>query len=402
MSNLVLEDETNVATLILLPAADDRELSAWGWACASYAQAFDTVTVSSNPLEARRETYQAVIVVQPDFWPASLWEAIAPARRPGLIVERLEAPTPDILAQILKARVVHEVRFAESALRNAAADLLSEWLVGLHARGDGELQPYDLTAFRVGRINAAKILSYASPASIEALRNLNPNMFIMVRAIINFNNDGKAQRVTPREFFDQTYQNLDRLFAADPNLKYVEIHNEPNLVIEGMTGAWQNGTDWAEWFLEVKRLYSERWPDKLYGFPGLSPGPDLPGVRRDHQVFLREAFLSVVAADWVGVHAYWQNEREMLDEAHGMGFRLYRRLFPDQLLLITEFGNPVEPKPVVGAQYVRYYSQLARERGVGGAFAYISSISDRRESARWGWMRDDGSDVGIAPVVGSR
>ena len=182
----------------------------------------------------------------------------------------------------------------------------------------------------------------------------------------------------------------------------VEVHNEPNLTIEGLGGTWRDGREFASWFDRVVELYRQRWPTKKYGFPGLSPG-----VLNQHRLvemkqFLNEAALSVARADWISVHGYWGTDREVTEPEYGFTWKTYRQMFPDQLLMITEFGNPIESKPVVAEQYSRYYGMLRHVSGLAGAFAYVSSVSDRTESARWAWRDENGKDVGIAAEVGAR
>ena len=118
--------------------------------------------------------------------------------------------------------------------------------------------------------------------------------------------------------------------------------------------------------------------------------------------FLNEAALSAARADWISVHGYWGTDREVTEPEYGFTWKTYRQMFPDQLLMITEFGNPIESKPVVAEQYSRYYGMLRHVSGLAGAFAYISSVSDRTESARWAWRDENGKDVGIAAEVGAR
>ena len=122
----------------------------------------------------------------------------------------------------------------------------------------------------------------------------------------------------------------------------------------------------------------------------------------ESDLFLAQALSAAQQADWVGLHAYWVNEREMADQALGLGFARYRALFPEKLLFITEFGNPNQPKSVVAEQYARYYGLLRNLPGLGGAFSYVVSTPDPIESPRWAWRNEIGDDVGIAAEIGRR
>lgn len=404
MSDLPFLDENYsdpVKQLILLPAANERDLARWGAACAGYAQAFRTVAVSSSADDALSGDWDVVFVVQPDEWPASLRTSLAVNRRPDLHVEEITAPTPEILAQVLNVRVYHDARFGEARER-PAGPIVSSALVGLHGRGDGTMQPRDLAVVRTARIEAVKLLTLANVASVDRLLEINPNMFIMLRPFVPFSDRGRPRNISPRQFFDAVAPDLERFFNHNNTLTYVEIHNEPNLLIDGQEGSWRNGSEFADWYLTALDLLRARFPGKLFGFPGLSPGGDMAGYRYSGSRFLDEAQFAAWSSDWIGVHCYWVSEAEMTDERHGYGWQVYRRMFPDHQLWITEFGNPNEPKNVVGDQYRRYYDTLKRVPNIGGAFAYISSISDARESRRWAWVSEDGQDVGIAPIVAQR
>src|SRR2546425_196849 len=71
----------------------------------------------------------------------------------------------------------------------------------------------------------------------------------------------------------KTAADLDRLMSYDQTLRYVEIHNEPNVTLEGLGTNWKDGYEFGDWFLTVLGLFRRRFPNALFGFPGLSPGP---------------------------------------------------------------------------------------------------------------------------------
>ena len=391
-----------IEQLFLVPGKTAAEVARWGAAVTEYAAQFPGLYISPDWAEAAKEQYERITLVNPDAWPEELWLAIKQNPRP-IVVEPIIAPTPEVLAETLHTRTESNLRFGfESQF-----DWGQQWpyavgLIGLHGRGDGEMQGGDFDLVRRARLEAVKLTSHATGTTVKALKAINPNMFIIVRPIMSFDEGGRARNISPEDFVGGTAADMQRIFEADPTINYIEVHNEPNLNIEGLGGAWNNGREFAAWYDRVVQLYKERWPFKKYGFPGLSPGPINNQRLIDYKQFLSDAALSAARADWVAVHGYWSSEREMTDSNGGFTWRTVRQFFPDKLLIITEFGNPLESKPVVAEQYARYYGMLRHVPGLGGAFAYISSISDRRESARWAWRDEDGKDLGIADVIGSR
>jgi hypothetical protein len=386
--------------LFLLPARDAQAAAVWGAAAMAYAAFYPDVHFSREPSRVDWRGYRHITIVNPAFWPDDLALAIRQAN-PQAELDFIDAQSPEVLQTVLNVRVFTGLRYGIKV----EVDWLKVWpvgkaLVGLHGRADGELQEADFGLVSRARVEAVKLTSYATPDSVARLRAINPDLFIMVRAFVPF---GDGRRIAPQEFFDFTADDVARLYDFDPQIRYIELHNEPNLRLEGWGASWANGRGFAEWFRQVLDLYRARFPEALLGFPGLSPGPTLEARgRADSEVFLAEAADAAKEADWIGVHAYWVNERELTDEREGFGFVRYRRRFADKLLFITEFGNPQQPRPAVAEQYTRYYSALRKVPGLGAAFAYVMSTSNAEESPRWAWRDEAGNDLGLAEVVGRR
>jgi hypothetical protein len=388
--------------LVLLPARTAAEASAWGSVCVDYAATFATVTVARDPETVDWRGYQHVTIVQPSFWPDELPLIIKQAN-PDIVLDRIPVDTPEALQLALNVRTYFGWRYGPQD----SFDWAKLWpparsLIGLHGRSNGELQGADYTMVRSARVEAVKLTSHATLESVQALRAINPEMFILIRPIMSFITNDVPRDVSPQEFFDWTYPDIDRLVNADSSLRYIELHNEPNITIEGLGGSWNNGAEFGNWFLEVLRRYRRRYPTLQFGFPGISPGPTLAGVRQASTAFLDQAAFAAQQADWVGIHAYWINEREFSDQSLGLAFAQYRERFPEKLLFVTEFGNPQQSKATVADQYGRYYALLRKVPGVGAAFAYVVSTSDPVESPRWAWRDEGGRDVGIAGEIGRR
>ena len=389
--------------LMLLPARTPAEASAWGSAAMEYAAAFQNVHFARDPSRVDWRGYRRVSIVRPSFWPDDLAVIIKQAN-PEIGIDRIPVDTSDALRVLLNLRVRYGWRYGSQE----DFDWAGVWpwgvsLIGLHGRSNGEFEKSDYAIVRTARLEAVKITSHATMATVHQLRAINPNLFILVRPIVSFGDAEASRRVRPQEFVDWTTPDLKRLLDGDASLRYVEIHNEPNLRLEGLGGSWKDGYEFRDWFLEVMRLYRERFPRARLGFPGLSPGPTSASQgRMDAELFLSQAEFAAQQADWVGLHAYWTSEREMGDDSVGRSYERYRERFPEKLLFITEFGNPSQPKAVVAEQYARYYGMLRRFKGLGAAFAYVVSTSDPVESARWAWRDESGKDVGIAAEVGRR
>jgi hypothetical protein len=389
--------------LFLLPARTAAEASTWGSAVIEYAASFHTVHFARDPERVDWRGYQRVTIVEPTFWPDDL-ELTIKQSNPDMVIDRIPVNTPEALQAILNVRVYYGWRFGPQT----EFDWAQLWpygksLIGLHGRSSGELEGTDYAVVRSARVEAIKITTHATLRTVERLQAINPDTFFMIRPFASFGTTEHPRHVTPQEFVEWTTPDLERLLNFDSSLRYIEIHNEPNIRLEGLGGSWNDGYEFGRWFLEVLHLYRQRFPQCQYGFPGLSPGPQFAaGGRYESELFLSQCLSAAQQADWVGLHAYWVNEREMADQALGLGFARYRSYFPEKLLFITEFGNPNQPKAVVADQYARYYALLRNVPGLGGAFSYVVSTPDPIESPRWAWRSEAGDDVGIAAQIGRR
>jgi murein DD-endopeptidase MepM/ murein hydrolase activator NlpD len=269
-------------------------------------------------------------------------------------------------------------------------------LVGLHGRADGPLQASDYGPVGQARVEAVKLLSTARPEDVDQLRALNSRVFILLRMYASF--DGR--KVSSADFASWMVGDLAPFYSR--GLRYFEVHNEPNLVPEGWTQSWSDGQAFGAWFADVVNRLRPHFPGALFGFPGLSPGDAIPGLRMAALDFLAGADAACRAADWIGVHCYWVSEQEMNSAAGGLGFLEYRQRFPDKLLFVTEFSNPTSTtdKQTKGQQYQRYYAMLRAAPGMGAAFSFVVSASSGFDFETW---RDEsGSVTAIPGLVGAR
>ncbi len=386
--------------LFLVPARSGAELSRWRAAVARYADAFPAVRVSNDWVGAYSAT-DRIVVVEPDAWPDDLWMAIIQnPRKP--IIERLFASSPEILGALLRLRVGHGLPFGFKT----RDDWALQWkrgvsLVGLNGRA-GRVEQADIDTIKTAWVEAVKIDSRMPVADMWAVKSAHPSVFFMAHV------SPRKWEPRPRgeaadyaaEFAEMTIDDLETIFDVDPSLEYVEIYGEPNLASRGWGALWKDGREFTDWFSRVLFMYRRRWPEKKFGFPCLSSGEDISGIQQDAMRFLREASLAAASADWIAVSSHWQSDSGVGSADAGEFWQLYRQRFPDHLLFVTKFGNPVQDKRAVAQQYLQYYSRLRGETGIGGAFAHVVSSPDRAE-AGWAWRDEHGQDAGIAKWIGA-
>jgi hypothetical protein len=169
-------------------------------------------------------------------------------------------------------------------------------LVGVHGRADGPMQEADFGPVNQARIEAVKLLTSARPEDVDRLRADNARVFIMVRLFAAF--DGRVVRSD--EF--ASWMEGDMAPFYQRGLRYFEVHNEPNLRPEGWTQSWDDGPQFGAWFSDVRNRLKQVYPEALFGFPGLSPGDGVPGLRAPALDFLTGADAACREADWIGLH----------------------------------------------------------------------------------------------------
>lgn len=250
-------------------------------------------------------------------------------------------------------------------------------LKGVHDRANRHPVQADWDLAR-GRFESVKVMS---GITVEEMKNYQAK-FYLCRLFESWN----GRHVPVQDFVNTVSNDIERLVNA--GVTYYEFHNEPNLTHEGLRyqgvpGSWSNGAEFAQYFMEGRKLLRQRFPGIKVGFPGLSPGADAAyhfghdaGFRLNDVAFLQQAEAGIRAADFVCVHTYYVTMAEVETEAIGL-VKKYRRMFPDKLLFVTEFSNPdpQQKTPIVekGRQAKRFYELCSQIPGVGAAYYFIIS-----------------------------
>jgi murein DD-endopeptidase MepM/ murein hydrolase activator NlpD len=269
-------------------------------------------------------------------------------------------------------------------------------LVGVNGRADGPLTEADYPPIAQARVEAVKLLSSARPENVDRLKSINSNMFIMVRLFADFRN----RRVRSDEFASWVEGDMAQFYQR--GVRYYEVHNEPNLQIEGWKFSWQDGKEFGRWFQDVVNRLKAKFPEAKFGYPGLSPGASISGQRVDSWAFLGQGDEFIRAADFLCCHCYWINDADQLAATGGLVYEEYRRRYPQKLLFITEFSNPTDNTSTTtkGNQYVNYYKRLRNLTGLGAAFSFVVSGSSGFPNEVW--RLENGTLTEIPKIVGAR
>jgi len=273
---------------------------------------------------------------------------------------------------------------AEKPEKAAAAPQADWWpydqcLVGLRARLGGPMEEADWAVVREARVGALKFDSTAASGDVARARAINPEMLIVVQLKAS----AASNLVSARKFARDVREGLASFY--EQGVRLFEVHDAPNLSVQGYGRYWRGGAEFAQWFMDVVALLRGEFPEARFGWPGLSAGPTTSGVRLDHRVFLESAGEAVALADWIGCHCHWQTQQELDDTASGRVYTLYREEWPGRLLLITEFSNPspdVTAK-TKAAQYAQFVRDVRSRGDIGAAFGFVVSAAHNYPFERW-------------------
>jgi len=269
-------------------------------------------------------------------------------------------------------------------------------LVGVNARPDGSFAQGDLDALQKGGVEAVKLPQNVKSEDLDRIKALLPNLWVAV----DLRGKLSENAVAPGEYVQMVTADIQRFM--DKGVQHFQIAREPNLYSEGWGTTWANGTDFTIWFLEVYNRLHSQWPAIKLGFPGLSMGEQVEGLRQDGWVFIEEADAAAQTADWIGVNAYWSSREEMGQPQKGRMVDFFSQRYPTHELIVSEFANvnPQTSLAAKGEEYTAFYQHLRGQAGVRAAFANILSAARGFDQQMW---RDESGKLTEIPLsVGKR
>lgn len=312
-------------------------------------------------------------------------------------IRKTAVALPDV-PPVVKDEGVSDIGKSETKeLYNGPAWQFQRLLKGVHDRANRHPMPADWAIAR-GKFETVKVMS---GVTVQEMNSYEAD-FYLCRLFESWN----GRHVPVQDFVNTVSTDIAPLVNA--GVTHFEFHNEPNLTHEGLryrgvAGSWSNGAEFAQYFLEGRKLLRQRFPGIKIGFPGLSPGADAAyrfghdaGFRLNDTSFVQQAEAAIREADFLCVHAYYLTMEEVETEAIGLVKR-FRRLFPNKLIFVSEFSNPDPqhniPASEKGKQAKRFYELCSQIPGVAAAYYFIVSGSgwDHQALRRDG----DGRSTGI-------
>ena len=279
--------------------------------------------------------------------------------------------------------------------------IFGDALFGLHASADPGITDAEFAEFRDARTAVIKVTTLHSSAHIRRFANEHPDAEFILRAFLEFRQGGLTRTITPQRFYDDTINDVERsLQALQGRDVVIELHNEPNLSIEGMvfddSRNWKDGATFAIWWNQVLQLYRQRFPEHKFMYPGLSPGGFIPGLRQEHTTFIEQSRWVVEAADALAVHIYWSTPFPM---SQGLAtLDDYVRRFPNIPIWVTEASNNGSGTPFAtkAQEYITFWRQCVNRPTVAGVTYFVASASSPTFAPEV-WVGN-----GIGRIVGQR
>ena len=270
---------------------------------------------------------------------------------------------------------------------------------GVHAR-NAATQAADQQAVQAARLEAVKLLVGGNDLSdIDAYRQAGVKTF---HAQLYTEEPAQDNGMSAVKFLQVFVPAIQPYIAQ--GITSFEVHNEPNLTIEGYGVTWHSPQEFAAWFLQIVQGLRARFGRAIrLGFPGLSPGP-VGGERVvSDWDFLNGCKDAIAAADFLCVHTYWQSRAEMEDIDGGLRIlKEYHEKFPNKPIVISEFSNNgAEDAAEKGEQYAAFYTLCAQYSWIQAAYAFILSSADVKFGKEV-WRTEAGQALPIVPLVGAR
>ncbi|MGB1251499.1 MAG: M23 family metallopeptidase [Candidatus Promineifilaceae bacterium] len=279
--------------------------------------------------------------------------------------------------------------------------IFADALFGLHASADPGITNAEFQEFRDARTAAIKVTTLHSEAHIRRFAREHPDAEFVLRAFLEFRQFGQVRTISPQRFYNDTIEDIARSLRALRGRKVIiELHNEPNLTLEGMVFEngrnWRDGATFATWWNQVLQLYRQRFPEHRFMYPGLSPGGFIPGIRQEHTAFIEGSRWAVEAADALAVHIYWSTPFPMRQGLATLDD--YIRRFPNIPIWITEASNNGSGTPFAtkAQEYITFWQECKKRPTIAGVTYFVASASSAQFAPEV-WVGN-----GIGRIVGRR
>jgi len=261
---------------------------------------------------------------------------------------------------------------ASSTTVNPDPPVLGKARIGLHASADASIPEAEFQEFAAMRPGIIKVLSLHPGAAVARLATQSPDASWIIRAYISLDN----RNVSPEQFVNDTINDVQRALNNLPGRDVVvELHNEPNIKIEGLFSSWADGAAFSVWLQKALGLYRARLPGVRFIYPGLSPGSTVNNFKQDHIQFIEASRAAVEACDGLGVHIYWSSVYPMTTAIGVLDDYIAR--FRSKPIWVTEASNNkagVTPTDKA-VEYLQFWRALQQRATVQGVTFFVASAT---------------------------
>ncbi len=272
----------------------------------------------------------------------------------------------------------------------------SDTRYGLHYRADP-------SAVSSAEYNEQAILMSSGGNTVKALHSHPNSVFQNIGAthpekvVVRIMQSGWDRNITPQNFFDWNIDDLTdkvNILAGHGISPIIEVHNEQNLVQEGLTTSWADGHQFGLWTISVIALFKQRLPELKYMYAGLSPGGTIGNVRQDSTQFLQQSINSGVLnhVDYVACHAYWSSSYPMSSAIAHVNLT---KSMTGKPVYVTEASINDRPSVFSPQEYGKQYKQFVNALNVEGVHFFCGSASNPYFEPET-FVTEDGFSKGIA------
>lgn len=176
-------------------------------------------------------------------------------------------------------------------------------------------------------------LVFSHEVSSEQIKKYKKNTFIVVIVdeAITVNN------IKPSQYLQSIRAEIEKCY--DEGIRYFQIGKSPNLNQNGLNHAWRSPMEFSQWWIDVCSPLKEFFKDIRIGYPSLSQGSPIPGIRIDSKQFMLESGDAIEFANWVAFEYIWQSRKELIKLIESNELKTCAKIAPNKPRLVTGYGQ---------------------------------------------------------------
>ena len=174
---------------------------------------------------------------------------------------------------------------------------------------------------------------FSHTIKIDRLKALKKNGFIV---IVVDEEISKANQ-KPSQYLKSIRADIERCYQT--GIRFFQIGKSPNITQNGMNSVWRSAGEFSNWWIDVCSPLTELFPDIRLGYPSLTQGRAVPGIKFDSKQFLLESSEAIEFSDWIGFEYIWQSRQELMRLIEQNELLTASKIAPSKARIITGYGQ---------------------------------------------------------------